>query len=63
MPLTDRNSKLLEKMNQIYAQNCLPQLSVRTCPIGSDAAYITEAEIPCVDNLGVDGGNIHSLNE
>ena len=63
MPLADRNSRLLEKMNEIYGQNSLPRLTARTCLSGSDAAYITEAGIPCVDNLGVDGGNIHSVNE
>ncbi len=63
MPLCGRNSKLLERMNEIYKQTGLPQLTSRTCLSGSDAAYITAAGIPCVDNLGVDGGNIHSINE
>lgn len=63
MPLCNRNSELLEKMNIIYKQTGLPQLTSRTCLSGSDAAYITAAGIPCVDNLGVDGGNIHSVNE
>lgn len=63
MPLRERNSALLETMNAIYEQNGLPRLSSRSCLSGSDAAYITQAEIPCVDNLGVDGGNIHSVNE
>ncbi len=63
MPLCGRNSKLLERMNEFYKQTGLPQLTSRTCLSGSDAAYITAAGIPCVDNLGVDGGNIHSINE
>ncbi len=57
------NKKLLEKMNEIYAQNDLPVLCERSCLSGSDAAYITEARIPCVDNIGVEGSNIHSVNE
>ncbi len=63
MPLCDRNIELLEKMNEIYKKTGLPQLTSRTCLSGSDAAYITEAGIPCVDNLGVDGKNIHSVDE
>lgn len=57
------NKKLLKKMNEIYAQNGLPVLSERSCLSGSDAAYITKAGIPCVDNIGVEGGNIHSIDE
>ncbi len=30
---------------------------------GSDAAYITQAGIPCVDNIGVVGQGIHSSKE
>ena len=63
MPLSQRNADLLENMNRIYQENAMPQLTARTCLSGSDAAYITQAEIPCVDNLGVDGGKIHSVNE
>ena len=63
MPLRDRNSDLLKKMNGIYKENGLPELTARTCLSGSDAAYITAAEIPCVDNMGVDGGSIHSVKE
>lgn len=63
MPLCDRNSELLAKMNEIYKSTGLPQLTPRICLSGSDAAYITAAGIPCVDNLGVDGKNIHSIHE
>ena len=63
MPLCDRNSALLGKMNKIYKQVGLPQLTSRTCLSGSDAAYITAAGIPCVDSLGVDGKHIHSVHE
>ena len=63
MSLCDRNSELLKRMNEIYSQTGLPQLTSRTCLSGSDAAYITAAGIPCVDNLGVDGKNIHSIYE
>lgn len=63
MPLTERNQELLSRMNEIYEKVGLPTLSIRKTPSGSDAAYITEAGIPCVDNIGVDGSGIHSVNE
>ena len=63
MPFAKRNEELLEKMNEVYGKTGLPELIGRTCLSGSDAAYVTLADIPCVDNLGVDGGNIHSVHE
>ena len=59
----EKNSELLCTMNKIYEENEMPVLSGRNCPSGSDAAYITECGIPCVDNIGTKGGNIHSINE
>ena len=53
----------LERMNEIYKENGLPVLKKRMCLSGSDAAYVTEHGIPCVDNLGTEGGNIHSVDE
>ena len=50
MPVTDKNKELLAKMNEIYGECGLPQLKARPCLSGSDAAYITESGIPCVDN-------------
>lgn len=29
----------------------------------SDAGYITQAGIPCVDCLGVEGGDLHNIGE
>ncbi len=63
MAMSDKNINLLEKMNEIYKENALPHLTARSCLSGSDAAYVTECGIPCVDNLGTEGGNIHSVNE
>lgn len=63
MPLCQRNTELLEKANEIYKKIGIPTLTARTCASGSDAAYITEIGIPCIDNLGVDGGKIHSVEE
>ena len=63
MAACDRNNKLLEKLNFAYEKCALPVLAPRFCVSGSDAAYITEAGIPCVDSLGTEGGNIHSVRE
>ena len=63
MPKTEKNTKLLEEMNEIYKRCGLPILTARSTLSGSDAAYTTEAGIPTVDSLGVDGAEIHSVNE
>lgn len=63
MPLTERNVALAQTMNTIYETCGLPLLKGRSCLSGSDAAYITAAAIPTVDNVGVDGGRIHSVEE
>ena len=63
MQITDRNEALLVQMNEIYAKCGLPILAARSCLSGSDAAYTTQAGIPTVDNIGVDGANIHSIRE
>ena len=63
MPYAQQNLELLERMNRLYARCGMPPLQARTLESGSDAAYITEAGIPCVDDMGVEGGNIHSLKE
>lgn len=59
----DRNYDFLKSINEIYEKTGLPILEPRVCVSGSDAAYITEAGIPCIDNLGTEGGNIHSVRE
>ena len=63
MEQTERNYRLLERINQINRQVGLPERTARSCPSGSDAAYVTIAGIPCVDNIGVEGSFIHSVNE
>ena len=63
MPLTAESEALFTRMNEIYETCGLPVLRARHCLGGSDAAYTTQAGIPTVDSLGVDGGNIHSPKE
>jgi glutamate carboxypeptidase len=63
MEYCERNAALLEKMNRIYAENDMPELKVGRRKGGSDAADVTEAGIPCLDNFGTFGGGIHTPNE
>lgn len=63
LELSETNIKLLEEMNKIYAKYSMPTLERAMARGGSDAAYTTEAGIPTIDSLGVNGGRIHSLDE
>lgn len=63
MEKTDRNFKLLEKMNDIYKKCGLPVLTARQSLGGSDAAEVTVSGTPCVDSIGVAGDRIHSPDE
>lgn len=63
MPLCKKNIDLLYKMNEIYESCGLPTLEKLFGEGGSDAAYTTQAGIPTVDSIGVDGGDIHSIRE
>lgn len=60
---SEKNVKFLEKMNEIYAENNLPVLKAGKSGGGSDAAYITQIGVPCVDSIGTEGDCIHSVNE
>ena len=63
MEPTDRNAELLGKMNAAFEKYELPILKGVRRNGGSDAAYVTEAGIPCIDSLGVYGHDIHSGKE
>ncbi len=63
MEYTQRNADLLDDINRIYEQNGLSPLEGISEKGGSDAADVTIAGIPCLDNLGVCGGRIHSVEE
>lgn len=63
MEYTKKNEELYNKINEIYESVGLPSLPAGTATGGSDAAYTTEAGIPTVDNLGTEGGFIHSARE
>lgn len=63
MEYVQRNVNLLGKMNEIYAANGLPVLGEGWRTGGSDAAYVTDAGIPCVDSIGATGNYIHTPRE
>jgi glutamate carboxypeptidase len=63
MAKTAENYELLDKMNKIYAENSLPELTARMSLGGSDAAYTTDMGIPTVDSIGVAGDFIHTTKE
>ncbi len=63
MEYAERNLALLSRMNEIYAENGLPVLTPRNARGGSDAAYVTEYGIPCIDSIGVKGDGEHTLGE
>jgi len=63
MEYSEKNVRLLEKLNEIYKESNLSVLEPISVNGGSDAAYITEAGIPCIDGFGTDGGYMHSEKE
>ena len=63
MELCERNLALCEKLNDAFRKAGLPHLKGHSRPGGSDAADITEAGIPCLDSLGVEGKHYHSAKE
>ena len=63
MPVTDTNLNLFNRLNEIFAETGLPEREITHSPGGSDAAYITQKGIPCLDNIGVNGDRIHSHEE
>lgn len=63
MEATEKNLELLSRMNAIYRETGLPELVADESSGGSDAADVTMAGIPCVDNLGAAGEAIHSIRE
>lgn len=60
---SEKNNALLAKINEIYTANGLQTLVKKMGNGGSDAAQVTQAGIPCVDNFGSEGGRGHSKEE
>ncbi len=63
MEKTETNLRLLARMNEIYAKNGMSPFEDEDKSGGSDAAYVTQAGIPCVECMGVSGGTWHSKDE
>lgn len=59
----DYNDDLVNKINAIYKNCGLVELKQRKASGGSDAAYTSDAGIPTIDSIGVNGGCIHSKKE
>ena len=63
MELKEANILLAEKINKIICKHGIAPLQTGKEGGGSDAAYITDAGVPCVDSVGVTGGECHSVKE
>lgn len=63
MEYVERNARLLDRVNEIFEACGMAPLLPLHARGGSDAAYITEAGVPCLDNFGTFGGGIHTPNE
>ena len=63
MVRTETNERLADRLNQIFEENGMERLAPIRSKGGSDAADVTEAGIPCLDNFGTVGGWVHSTKE
>ena len=63
MEKSEKNIALLKKMNSVMAECGFDAIKGESRNGGSDAAYITAIGVPCVDNIGILGGGIHSGSE
>ncbi|MBE6798059.1 MAG: M20 family metallopeptidase [Ruminococcaceae bacterium] len=63
MEYSERNMELLSNINTALKNAGLQGLEPSKRTGGSDAADVTACGIPCIDSIGVTGGNIHSINE
>lgn len=63
MEKKEENLALLDKINAIYKENGLPELSGRDVKSGSDVSDLSAFGVPALDSLGAEGLGIHSINE
>lgn len=63
MEHSEKNVALFNRINEIFSDAGLSTVPMGTATGGSDAAYTTLAGIPTIDNLGTEGGYIHSVRE
>ena len=63
MERSEKNFTLLDRINEIFAQNGVDLIKANKSHGGSDAAYTTLAGIPTIDSIGARGDRIHSAEE
>ncbi|MBR1983208.1 MAG: M20/M25/M40 family metallo-hydrolase [Clostridia bacterium] len=63
MEKTQKNQELVQKINKIYKQAGMIELTPKLGLGGADSADMTVAGIPTVDCLGTEGKYIHNVNE
>lgn len=63
MERTESNERLAELVNSVSEKYGFGSLVPFESPGGADAAYTTDAGIPSVDSLGLEGAYIHSTRE
>ncbi len=63
MEKSERNIELLSKINAVMEKCGFDSIKSEKRNGGSDAAYITGIGVPCLDNMGILGGGIHSADE
>ena len=63
MPKSEKNYNFLSEANEILKNAGMEELKAIIAFGGSDAAYITLADITVIDSIGVIGDNVHSQNE
>ena len=63
MEYKEKTMEMMGRVNEVFEKAGIPTLSPQSLRGGSDAAYVTEADIPCLDSLGTRGGKSHNINE
>jgi glutamate carboxypeptidase len=63
MEKSEKNYKLLERINEIFTEAGLSNLAPKAALSGSDAADISAYGIPVIDCIGVVGADIHAVEE
>lgn len=63
MELCEKNTNFANRLNEIWRENGLDEYECISCLGGSDAANVSAAGIPAIDNMGSVGGYVHSIHE
>lgn len=63
MEPSQKNTDLFNKINIICQKHGMPAFEPYLSAGGSDASNVSQAGIPCVDSMGIEGGKYHTLEE